>query len=92
MVEITPERQIANVQEVLLRFVKRLGYWGVTMAQAKRAVKLSRSQAWGRAWRERCRWLSDAYAAVGALEQWRDLKARHAAGTLENIADDGGPF
>jgi hypothetical protein len=85
---VGPEEQIANVQAVLLRFVKRLRDHGKTMRDAERLVgyQLSRSRL------ARVPWSGDAWAALSAIEHWRRLKAEHAAGRLRPVTDDGPPF
>lgn len=89
---ITPEEQIANVQAVLLHFVRRLhDHWGITMRQARKKVAWAQSRG-RRLWRCEHSQLSDCWAAVSALEHWRQLKAAHARGELKPIVDDDIPF
>lgn len=92
MAVITPEQQIANVQAVLLGFVRRLyEYWGRSMIEARQLVAARGGYADRRG--RRPKWSSDAWAAVAALDHWRQLKAAHAAGTLQPLSiDDESPF
>jgi hypothetical protein len=91
---LSPEQQIANVQAVLFRFCKRLQYWGLTMSEARRIKGRADTHRLGRRrFRANMVRISDCWAAVAALDHWRSLKQKHAAGTLLPVAvDEDYPF
>jgi hypothetical protein len=80
---LAPQDQIANVQACLLRCCRRLQHWGLTMRQARRlAGRVTTHRVGRKGWSQDAARLSDALAAVAALDQWRETKALHARGEL----------
>jgi hypothetical protein len=92
---VSPEQQIANVEACLRQaFARVWEYHGLTMQQARRLVHEAQTHRHGHRWL--CRNMgrvSDCWAAVAALDHWRQLKDQHRAGLLRAVeVNDESPF
>lgn len=89
---ITPAEQVANVQHALVRAVKGLDYYGLTMRQAKKIVDDTRIHRHGTRWSKHLQRYNAAWTAVATLEHWREIKAKFEAGALQPLEVSETPF